>query len=156
MDRQTLESVWPILTQLKEAVRHAVNNANMLHMRVKGDAQTKAIRALGEELARHSEYKRDLQVLRRRDEEKLEKFEKPYANSDCCCQEGGCRGAWRGWGQTEQGGLTRQLNGREARLLLETRVIPQINTHGNKWHISIVLYKRTFYNIHIKVITLVI
>ena len=89
VDRQTLESVWPILTQLKEAVRHAVNYANMLNMCVKGDAQTKAICALGEELSRHSVhihdlreelsrhsvYIRDLQVLRRRDTEKFEKFE---------------------------------------------------------------------------------
>ena len=45
-DKHALLSVWPILKQLKEAVRHAVNNANMLNTFVKGDAHAKAIREL--------------------------------------------------------------------------------------------------------------
>ena len=46
VDRPALLSVWPILKQLIEAVRRAVNNANMLNTCVKGDAHANAIREL--------------------------------------------------------------------------------------------------------------
>jgi len=52
--KERMDLVWPILNQLKEAVRNAANNANMLNMEVKGHAQTKAIRELSEKLSSDS------------------------------------------------------------------------------------------------------
>ena len=49
--KQEMDLVWPILKRLKETIRNAANNANMLNMEVKGHAQTKAMRELGEKLS---------------------------------------------------------------------------------------------------------
>jgi uncharacterized coiled-coil protein SlyX len=52
--QERMDLVWPILKRLKEAIRNAANNANMLNMEVKGHAQTKAIRELSEKLSSDS------------------------------------------------------------------------------------------------------
>jgi hypothetical protein len=52
--KERMDLVWPILKRLKEAIRNAANNANMLNMEVKGHAQTKAIRELSEKLSSDS------------------------------------------------------------------------------------------------------
>jgi uncharacterized coiled-coil protein SlyX len=52
--KQRMDLVWPILKRLKETIRNAANNANMLNMEVKGHAQTKAIRELSEKLSSDS------------------------------------------------------------------------------------------------------
>jgi len=49
--KERMDLVWPILKRLKEEIRNAANNANMLNMEVKGHAQTKVMRELGDELS---------------------------------------------------------------------------------------------------------
>ena len=63
-NKERMDLVWPILTQLKEAIRNAANNANMLNMEVKGHSQNKAIRELSEKLSRDSnEHRSEIERL---------------------------------------------------------------------------------------------